>query len=239
MKYNINKLPDFYSVRTIEQIDYSFENMERKKCFVFFNNGFTSNVIEPNKRDIRFVWDGLLLFVSPDIEIEDIRNGVDLYNERLVAFQRTKQNISATNPDIRAYVLEKLASMHIPYQIMPDTNLVSGYPSQGDLWSTREEAVLLDATETTGNGPAYYFNNPSFNFRIKFNSSNLPDFEYNHQGALVLKGESSTAVIRFLANDIDLQTKIEKIVGGDKLYSYLEGKELPAKTIDELIKRIA
>ncbi len=55
MQYDTNKLPDFYSVRDFEQIDYSLEGMEGKKCYCFFDNGFTSNVIEPNKRDIRFI----------------------------------------------------------------------------------------------------------------------------------------------------------------------------------------
>ena len=50
MKYNVNKLPDFFSVRNKEQIDYSLEGLEGKKCFAFFDNGFTSNIIEPNKR---------------------------------------------------------------------------------------------------------------------------------------------------------------------------------------------
>ena len=35
--YNINKLPDFYSVRNFEQIDYSLEGMSFKKCFAFFD----------------------------------------------------------------------------------------------------------------------------------------------------------------------------------------------------------
>ncbi len=56
MEYNINKLPDFYSVRNLEQIDYSLEGLEGKKCYAFFDNGFTSNILEGNKRDMRFVW---------------------------------------------------------------------------------------------------------------------------------------------------------------------------------------
>lgn len=51
--YDINSLPDFFSVRNNEQIDYAFEGMENKKCFVFFDNGFTSTYVETNKRDIK------------------------------------------------------------------------------------------------------------------------------------------------------------------------------------------
>lgn len=34
---NINELPDFYSVRNKEQIDYSLEGLENMKCFAFFD----------------------------------------------------------------------------------------------------------------------------------------------------------------------------------------------------------
>ena len=45
MDYDRNKLPDFYSVRNYEQVDYSLEGLEGKKCYAFFDNGFTSNII--------------------------------------------------------------------------------------------------------------------------------------------------------------------------------------------------
>ena len=54
MIYECEKLPDFYSVRDIDQINYSLQDMENKKCYLFLDNGFSSNVIEPNKRDIKF-----------------------------------------------------------------------------------------------------------------------------------------------------------------------------------------
>ena len=57
------------------------------KCLAFFDNGFASNVIESNKRDIRFIWDGFLLFVSPDITINDIKNGADLFDGRIVLYR--------------------------------------------------------------------------------------------------------------------------------------------------------
>ena len=33
--YDSNKLPDFFSVRNYEQIDYSMEGMSGKKCYCF------------------------------------------------------------------------------------------------------------------------------------------------------------------------------------------------------------
>ncbi len=105
MEYNINKLPNFYSVRNLEQIDYSLEGLEGKKCYAFFDNGFTSNILEGNKRDMRFVWDGFLLFVDYNITLDDIRNGVDLFDSRLVALQRTNLLRKKFNTEeIREYI---------------------------------------------------------------------------------------------------------------------------------------
>ena len=58
---------------------------------------------EPNKRNIKFIWDGFLLFVDSDVTIEHIKNGIDLYNGRLVALQRitpiSTQSIASNNTD--------------------------------------------------------------------------------------------------------------------------------------------
>ncbi|MCI8460672.1 MAG: hypothetical protein HFE81_04675 [Bacilli bacterium] len=235
MQYDTNKLPDFYSVRDFEQIDYSLEGMEGKKCYCFFDNGFTSNVIEPNKRDIRFIWDGFILFTDPSISLADLRNRVDLYDERLVALQRTDVlGTKANTGDVRNYILKKLQEKNIPYKILEDKKEVSGYPSKCDLWSTRDCSVLLDAIDCVGEGKSYYFKNADFSYTINFNSSNIPNFTYSHQGALVLRGESSTAISRLICNDKQLQEKIEDIVGTEKLYSYLEGRQLPGTQIADI-----
>lgn len=63
-KYDINSLPDFFSVRNKEQIDYAFEGMEDKQCFVFFDNGFDSTYVETNKRDIKFGMDFCFLLIK-------------------------------------------------------------------------------------------------------------------------------------------------------------------------------
>ena len=79
------------------QIDYN-----KKKCYTFFDNGFKSTIIAPNNRDIRFIWDGFLLFVDSDITLNDIKNGTNLYNSRLVALQRTRLNgEKANNYEVR------------------------------------------------------------------------------------------------------------------------------------------
>lgn len=232
MEYDVNKLPDFYSVRNLEQIDYSLEDLEGKKCYAFFDNGFTSNIIEGNKRDMRFVWDGFLLFVDQSINLDDIRNGVDLFDSRLVALQRTNLlRKKLNNSHIREYIEKKLEEQDIPLYKMEDKKEVDGYALKSDLWSTRDEAVLIDATECVGEGDAYYFTDSSFYFRITFPDSNLPDFDYQHKGTLVLKGENSTAISRLILNDSNLQKHLETLVGEEKLYSFLEGRELSGTSI--------
>ncbi len=235
MNYDVNKLPDFYSVRNTEQIDYSFENMQDKRCYCFFDNGFASNVIEPNKRDIRFIWDGFILFTDKDVTLEDLQQGINLYESRLVALQRTNlQGQKSNSEDIRSYILAKLTSQNIPFAIMPDTRLVDGYPSKSDLWSTRDSSVLLDAIDCTGVGRAYYFKNKEFKYEITFNKSGIPTFSYSHHGALVLRGEDSIAISRLLCNDSELFKYLENLIGSDKVYSYLEGKFLPGTTISNI-----
>lgn len=239
MQIDSNKLPDFYSVRNKEQIDYSLEGLEEKRCFAFFDNGFTSNVIEPNKRDIKFIWDGFLLFVDTDITLDDIRNGEDLWDARIVAFQRTNLLGKKFNDSsIRKYIMDKLEEKEISVEVMPDKKEVEGYPSKCDLWSTREEDVLIDAIDVTGIGDAYYFKNSNFDYRISFSTTNLPDFYYHHHGALVLKGENSTAISRLILNDQNLQGHLENIIGEDRLYSLLEGKNLSGTSITNIKKGI-
>lgn len=236
MKYDINKLPDFFSVRNKEQIDYSLEGLEGKRCFAFFDNGFTSNIIEPNKRDIRFVWDGFLLFVDQNITLEDIRDGVDLFDGRIVALQRTSVlGNKANTEDVREYIMNSLQGKNIPVEVMPDKKEVTGYPSKCDLWSTREQSVLLDAIDCVGRtGEAYYFNNENFSYEIEFNESGLPSFPYSHKGALVLRGENSTAIARLVCNDENLCDHLERVIGEEKLYSILEGTEVNGTRIDNI-----
>ncbi len=235
MIYDINKLPDFYSVRNFEQIDYAFADMQGKKCYCFFDNGFSSNIIEPNKREIKFIWDGFILFTDKDCSLQDIEQGIDLSNARLVALQRTSViGEKFNNHNVRNYILEKLESYGITYEIMPDTRMVEGYPSKCDLWSTRDSSVLLDAMDCTGDGDAYYFKNDDFKFEIVFNISKIPKFLYSHQGALVLKGANDVAISRLLCNDKELIKYLSGIVGEEKIYSFLEGKNLPGITISNL-----
>lgn len=235
MQYDVNKLPDFFSVRNFEQIDYSLEGMEGKKCYCFFDNGFSSNIIEPNKRDMKFIWDGFILFVDSEITLEDIRNQISLFDARLVALQRTNLlGEKFNNNEVREYILKKLEEKNIPYEIKKDSNLVNGYPSKCDLWSTRDSSVLVDAIDCVGMGDAYYFKNTNFKYEITFNESNLPSFLYSHLGALVLRGENSTAISRLIVNDENLSNYLEKIIGSEKLYSYLSGKELSGTTISKI-----
>ncbi len=238
MQYDTNKLPDFFSVRNYEQIDYSLEDLEKKKCFAFFDNGFASSVIEPNKRDMKFIWEGFLLFVDQDITLDDIRNGVDLFDARLVALQRTNRFDKFNSEEVRNYIIHKLKNQNIPYEIMSDKKEVSGYPSKTDLWSTRDTSVLIDAMDCTGNGDAYYFKNADFNYRITFDETNLPDFFYSHNGAIVLKGENSVAISRLLCNDNNLQNYLEQVIGEEKVYSLIEGKELNGSKIETIDKKI-
>lgn len=239
MKYDSDKLPDFFSVRNYEQIDYSLEGMEGLKCYCFFDNGFSSNIIEPNKRNIKFIWDGFLLFVDSDVTIEHIKNGIDLYNGRLVALQRTSPfREKFNNNEVRQYILHQLDNKNIEYEIMPDSKQVEGYPSKCDLWSTRDVSVLLDAIDCVEIGDAYFFQNSNFKYEIAFNVSKIPCFVYSHLGAVVLRGKNSTAISRLICNHQSLQNYLEKIVGGERLFSYLEGRFLPGISISELENKI-
>lgn len=239
MEYNKNFLPDFYSVRNEDQIDYSFEGMEDKKCLLFFDNGFVSNIIEPNKRDMRFVWDGFLLFVDKEISISDIRDGINLHDERLVALQRMSVHGDKSNShEVRAYIIKKLEDMGIPYEIMSDKKEVDGYPSKCDLWSTRDESVLIDATNVTGDGQAFYFNDAKFTYRITFGTSGLPDMNYEHTGAIVLRGENETAISRLLNNDNNLRGYLEEIVGKEKIHSFIQDCDLTGSTISNIESKL-
>ncbi|MDE5631034.1 MAG: hypothetical protein K2I70_05485 [Bacilli bacterium] len=239
MEYNKNCLPDFYSVRNESQIDYSFEGMEDKRCLLFFDNGFCSNVIEPNMRDMKFIWDGFLLFIDKSVSIDDIKSGIDLHDERLVALQRMSVGHEKSNTrKVREYVIKKLESMGIPYEVMPDKKEVDGYPSKCDLWSTRDESVLIDATNCTGDGQAFYFNDAQFNYRITFSSSNLPDMNYEHTGAIVLRGENETAISRLLNNDNNLRGYLEGIIGKEKIHSFIQNCDLPGDTISNIESKL-
>lgn len=238
MEYEIKKLPDFYSVRDFTQIDYALEGVEGMKCYTFFDNGFKSNVIEPNKRDIRFIWDGFIMFVDPMIRLEDIQKGISLYDARIVALQRTDLFGKKFNgPDVRRYIMEKLSEKNISVVVMEDNNVVEGYPSKCDLWSTREKAVLIDAVNCTGNGYAYYFKNESFTYEIVFNKSLIPNFLYKHDGALVLCGENNTAISRLLSNDCGLREELTNTIGEEKILSLIEGRKISGTTISQLIKQ--
>lgn len=235
MKYDVTKLPDFYSVRDYAQIDYSFEGMEDSKCFCFFDNGFDSNVIEPNKRDIKFIWDGFLLFVDKNTTIDDLKNQKSLYTNRLVALQRTNRlGKKFNNEEIRKYIIAKLKEKNIPFEIMPDFKEVNGYPSQSDLWSTRDFSVLLDAIDCVGEGNAYFFKNDNFMFEISFNQSGIPSFVYSHKGAIVLHRENSTAISRLIFNNEELKTILEQNFDEEKIYSYVEGRDILGKPISEV-----
>lgn len=234
MKYDITKLPDFFSVRDYEQIDYSFEGMEGTKCLCFFDNGFTSNIIESN-RNMRFIWDGFLLFVNEETTIDDLKNQTSLYNNRLVALQRTNRLGKKFNDEeTRSYIISKLQKQNIPFEIMPDFKEVTGYPSKSDLWSTRDFSVLLDAIDCVGDGNAYFFKNDNFMFEISFNKSNIPSFVYSHKGAIVLHGKNSTAISRLIYSNDQLRTFLEQKFGEEKLFSYVEGRNLIGKPINEI-----
>ncbi len=240
LKYDSNKLPDFFSVRNYEQIDYSLEGMEEKKCYCFFDNGFSSNIIEPNKRDIKFIWDGFILLVDSDITIEKIKNGIDLFDSRLIALQRTNLLGQKFNSnEVRQYIIEQLQKKNIEFEIMKDTKKIDGYPSKCDLWSTRDISVLLDAIECAGLGEAYYFKNSNFEYEISFNESKIPNFIYSHLGAIVLRGENSIAISRLICNNQKLQEYLESVVGSEMLYSYIEGKFLPGTSSVKMKNKIS
>ena len=98
---------------------------------LFFDNGFASNIIEPNKRDIRFLWDGFILFTDKETTLEDMKNGINLYDSRLVALQRTDIfGRKANTEEVREYILRKLTEHEITFEILNDKNEVSGYPSK-------------------------------------------------------------------------------------------------------------
>lgn len=239
MEYNNNYLPDFYSVRNKEQIDYSMEGMENKRCLLFFDNGFVSNIIEPNKRDMRFIWDGFLLFIDKDISIDDIKDGINLFDQRLVALQRMSVRGDKSNSqEIRDYIISRLEELGIPYEVMPDKRDVDGYPSKCDLWSTRDESVLIDAIGATGDGQAYYFDDALFDYVIKFGTTNIPDMHFNHKGAVVLRGENETAISRLIDNDKNLKSYLEGIVGKEKIRSYIENRDLSGTTISNLENKL-
>lgn len=239
MEVYSKSLPDFYSVRNREQIDYSFEGMKGKKCLLFLDNGFTSSIIEPNKRDMRFIWDGFYLFVDEATSIEDLKAGLDLYHDRLVALQRTSvRGIKSNNSEVKQYLVQKLEEMNIPYEVMPDTNLVDGYPTSCDLWSTRDSSVLIDAMDTVGEGEAYYYQNSLFQFRIKFLESGIPDFYYKHDGAVVLKGSGDKAISRLVESDANLKRILSQIINEKKIYSDVQGKNLSGTSIAELKQHI-
>lgn len=236
--YATEKLPDFFSVRDKEQIDYSLEGMDNKKCFCFFDNGFNSNILNGSTRDIRFIWDGFILFTDKDITLEDLKNGVDLYDSRLVALQRTNlEGKKANSDEVVEYIIEKLKEKDISYEIMPDKKEpIGNYPSKCDLWSTRDSSVIIDAIDCVGSGDAYFVKDDNFEYTINFNSSNIKRFVYSHKGALILRGENSTAISRLICNNENLQEQIEKIIGEEKLIGYLTGETLSATSIDKVGK---
>lgn len=236
--YATEKLPDFFSVRDKEQIDYSLEGMDNKKCFCFFDNGFNSNILNGSTRDIRFIWDGFILFTDKDITLEDLKNGVDLYDSRLVALQRTNlEGKKANSEEVVEYIIEKLKEKDISYEIMPDKKEpIGNYPSRCDLWSTRDSSVIIDAIDCVGKGDAYFVKDDNFEYTINFNSSNIKRFVYSHKGALILRGENSTAISRLICNNENLHEQIEKIIGEEKLIGYLTGETLSATTIDKVGK---
>lgn len=230
MTYDTNNLPDFYSVRSYDQIDYSFKGLKGKKCYIFFDNGFKSTIIDHNNRDIRFIWDGFLLFVNPDISLNDIKNGTNLYNSRLVALQRTNLfGEKANNYETKKYILNKLMEEEIIIQIMNDKQEVNGYPSKSDLLSTRDTSVLIDAMNCVGMGKAYLFQSANFEFKISFPDSKLPELNYKHNSAIVLKMENSVAICRLISNGINLQTYLEQIINYNTFQ--LEESNNNAKTL--------
>lgn len=233
------QLPDFYSVRNKDQIDYSFEGMEGRKCFLFFDNGFKSSIIEPNNREMRFIWDGFYLFVDEKTTVDDLKNGIDLYDARLVALQRTSvRGLKSNDINVRNYLLKKLEDMNISYEIMNDVNLVDGYPTTSDLWSTRDTSVLIDAIDTVGEGEAYYYQNAPFEFKIKFAESGIPALLYKHDGALVLKGKDEKAISRLIDNDENLKELLSNIIKDHKIYSCVQDRNISGTEITEVNKHI-
>lgn len=209
LRYDINLLPDFYSVRNKEAIDYSFEGMQDKKCLVFFDNGFKSTQVEDKEVIGELVWDGFLLFLNRNISLKDINNGIDLFDERLVALQRMNNNIKANNEEIRQYILDKLQSNNIEYEIMGDLNLVSGNCITYDMWSTRNKIVINDAIDCIGKSEVNYFPNDRFNFKICFNRSLDVLFNYEHIGEIQLENDKQLLVIKLLNNKCSMKNKMD------------------------------
>lgn len=209
--YNINYLPDFFSVRDREQIDYAFEEMNDKKCYVFFNNGFKSNTVNTEDKKGELLWDGFLLFLNKNISLKDINNEVNLFEERLVGLQRMDNDVKANSEDIKCYIINKLKENNIDYELMEDEKKVNGNCITYDMWSTRNKDVLKDAIECIGEYNAYYVENDNFNFKISFNKSLNVIFEYNHLGELSLENDKQLIVMKLLNNDSGLNNKINKI----------------------------
>lgn len=202
INYDINKLPDFYSVRSTTQIDYAFEGMEGMQCLLFLDNGFCSTYVETNKRDIKYIWDGFVLFIPKDMTLDDIRNGVNLHDTRLMALQRTKYFEKANDDITKKYIISKIKKMGLTYKVMEDNNEIPiGYPAKGDMWSTRDESVLNDAIDCIETGMAIFYPLSEFSYSINFNSSNIPTLSYIHKGGIVLKNENDTILVRILDND--------------------------------------
>ena len=212
LRYNINLLPDFYSVRNKEAIDYSFQGMQDKKCLVFFDNGFKSTQVKNKEVIGELVWDGFLLFLNRNISLKDINNGIDLFDERLVALQRMNSNIKANNEETRQYILEKLQSNNIEYEIMGDLNLVSGNCITYDMWSTRNKSVINDAIDCIGKSEVNYFPNDRFKFKISFNKSLDVIFDYEHVGEVVLENNNQVIVIKLLNNNFKLKDKMDDLL---------------------------
>lgn len=150
-----------------------------------------------------------MLFVDKNISIEDIKNGVNLHDARIMALQRTHYFDKANTSDVRNYILEQLQNNNIKYSIMPDKNDVSGYPARGDMWSTRDEAVLNDAIDCIKDGTATFYPFSTFSFNIKFKETKLPIFNYVHNGGIVLNNDEQFILIRILDNDNVLSDYIE------------------------------
>lgn len=212
MEYNINHLPDFYSVRNKEAIDYSFEGMHDKKCLVFFDNGFKSTKVSDKQITGELVWDGFLLFLNKNISLKDINEGIGLFDERLVGLQRMDNNIKANNAEIKEYIIDKLEKNNIDYELMNDENLVTGNCIRYDMWSTRNNSVINDAMDCIGNASVNYFPNDRFNFKISFNKSLYVAFNYEHVGEVVLENNNQIIVIKLLNNKFKLKDKMDGLI---------------------------
>ena len=95
---------------------------------------------------------------------------------------------------------------------------------------------MLDAIDCAGEGEAYYFQNANFHYTITFDKSNIPSLVYSHLGAVVLRGENETAIARLIKNDENLQGYLERVIGTEKIHSYLEGRNLSGTAIGTIKK---